>query len=98
MPQLAGRDGKLRGRECGGFTAGIDISAGGKRVEGAVFAAEAVEHKVRAVVELKAEPIPTGLCGVEFVSEDFVVHPGESFDGEGLAFERERAFGFDTGE
>ncbi len=54
----------------------VDPGAGAERVFGAVFLSQLIEHQVITIVELKREPVPTGLIFCECTAAPFAIQPG----------------------
>lgn len=93
-----GFPGEAVGTEVAGVGIGPDPGEGGEGVGGTVIAAHAVGHGLGAVEELEAGPVPSGLTGFELAGAVFVIHPGETGDGEGFGSEAEGAGGVEAGE
>ena len=81
-----------------GFTLGVDVGARGEWIERAILPANMKEHQFRAVLELEAEPIPADLVGFELMSEEFVIHPGETRNFEAFTVYFEGSGGRQAGQ
>src|ERR1019366_2395825 len=92
-PRLTGSHREIIDRQVKGASLRVLISPGREGIGGAVFTSQPEEHDFRAIVQLQAEPIPSGLIRFELMREKLMIHPTGALDRESFAVDDDGATG-----